>query len=213
MNRSDDNALRRAGQRGGLMHMVAHGLSAQGFDIRYPECEDGRRLTFAGLHGVRCWVSVGDYGQVEWECFGWAADEADPWKIADLAASLLAGRSVDCPRGDDRELPAHVPLKGIVGRQLKASGLDVCLQVYEDQNFYDVLAEIVVTNPDARDDATVRVTDDGAVTWERDFWPEAVTITSCDEPSPLEGTGEVARSIVDAVTLAVSRPVPPHTAA
>jgi len=210
MSTITNRAFGDARQPGGLMHMVAEGLSAQGFKITYPEFDYERCLTFVGLDGVSSSVTVSDNGRVEWECFGRAAD---PGKIADLAATLLAGRSVDCPRWDDTTLAPDVPFKGIVGRQLKASGLDVCLQVYEDQDFYDVLAEIVVTDPDARDYATVRVADDGAVTWQRDFWPEAVTITWHDEPPPTENAENIARSIVDAVTLAVSRAISPYAAA
>jgi hypothetical protein len=194
---------------GVLMTMVADGLTARGFHIRYPEWADGRRLTVSGLEGVRCAVTIGDAACVQWECSPWASDGADPVQIADLATSLLTGRGGGYPRQGDGYAREGITLKGIVGRELAARGLDVSLEVYEDTDFYDVRAAIVAVNPGTREDASVRVDDDGSITWECDYWAEAATITWDPEFSwHLTDPGKTAHAIIEKVTGAVSRALP-----
>ncbi|HEY2578399.1 MAG TPA: hypothetical protein VGI74_19025, partial [Streptosporangiaceae bacterium] len=61
------------------------------------------------------------------------------------------------------------------------------------------------TNPDTEEPASVRVTDDGAILWERDYVPEAATITPDPEyPAEIIDPGKVADSIVAMVSQAIS---------
>ncbi len=191
-------------QPGELMRLVADGLMVNGFNVRLPDREGRCSVTISSL-GARCKLSVSDFGYVEWGCSPWASDEADPKRIADLATTLLTGQGGDYPRqGSGYERPG-ITLKGIVGLEVRARGLKVDLEVYEYADFYDAVAEIVVTNSGAEELAWVRVTDDGAVTWQRDYWPEAAAITWEPEYSgEITDPGKVADSIVDTITRAIS---------
>jgi len=204
VNQASASAADLAQKPGELMRLVAGGLTMNGFDVRLPEREDGCRLTI-GCQGARCALSVSDWGYVEWECSPWASDEADPKQIADLATTLLTGRGGDYPRrGKGYERPG-LTLKGIVGLELKARGLDVDLEVYEDEHYFDAQAEIVVTNPGTGGDAKVRVTDDGSVTWARDYWAEAATIIWEPEYCGwIADPAEVAGAVVETITRAMS---------
>lgn len=89
--------------------------------------------------------------------------------------------------------------------ELKARGLDVDLEVYEDQDYYAAVAEIVVTDPGSEEIARVRVADNGGVTWERDYWPEAAVIAwESDYSGWIADPGSVAGAIVATITRAVS---------
>jgi len=106
--------------------------------------------------------------------------------------------------GTGYDLP-DITFKGIVGLELKARGLDVGLEVYEDEDYYAAVAEIVVTSPESEEIARVRVTDDGGVTWERDYWPEAAVITwEPDYSGWIADPGSVAGAIVATITRAIS---------
>lgn len=160
---------------GELMRLVAEGLTANGFDVRLPEHEGGGRMDI-GCAGARCAVSVTDWADVEWECCPQARGEGDPKLIADLAATLLTDHAQDYPRLGNGYCRDSITFKGIVGLELKARGFAVDLEVYEDEEYFDVRAEIVVTSLDSGVDATVHVADDGGVIWTRDYWAEAATI-------------------------------------
>lgn len=160
---------------GELMRLVADGLTANGFEVRPPECEGGCRLTI-GCHGARCTVAVTDWADVEWEWCPWASGEAEPKQVADLATVLLTGRVQDYPRRETGHGRETITFKGIVGLELRARGFDVDLEVCRDEDCFDASAEIVVTSPDTGDEATVHVSDDGNVTWTRDYWAEAATV-------------------------------------
>jgi hypothetical protein len=198
----------RAQKPGELMRLVADGLTVNGFDVRPPEYEGGCGLIVI-CQGARCALSVGDWGDVEWECCPWASDEADPKRIADLATVLLSGQAGDQPwRGEGYDHPG-ITFKGIVGLELKARGLDVELQVYKDEDYFDAQAEIVVTNPGTDEDATVRVADDGSVTWARDYWAEAATIVWEPEFCGwIADPAKIASAIVDTITQAMSQAGP-----
>jgi hypothetical protein len=193
------------------MRLVGGGLEVRGFDIRYPDGarfpgpDAGYCLKFGGLTGMRCWVCVTDEGLVEWEWVPAGTQNADPWQVGNLVASMLAGRSVDCAR--EVRLPPDISLKGAVGHHLKASGLDVSLNVYADDDRYETVSDIAVTDPSPHSDWTVYVTDNGAVSWLHDFWPDS-TVPPPDSDPAQEDVERIAKTIVDAIALAVSRAIP-----
>jgi hypothetical protein len=95
-----------------------------------------------------------------------------------VATALLTGRAGNFPRlgrGYGRE---GITLKGIVGLELKARGLDVDLAVYADEDYFEAHAEIVVTSPSSEERAKVFVTDQGCLTWTRDCFDEAAASES-----------------------------------
>jgi len=186
---------------GELLRLVADGLTGGGFDVRPPEHDGSCRMTIA-CAGARCTLAVSDWGCAEWEYFPWSSDDADPKLAADLATTLLTGRAGGFPRlgsGYERE---GIAFKGIVGLELKARGLEV----YSDEDYFDAHAEIVVTSPGSQDDdATVCVTDDGCLTWTRDYWAEAATIVF--EPGScgwIADPASVAAAVVQTITRAMS---------
>jgi hypothetical protein len=185
---------------GTLMRLVGSGLEAHGFDIEYKKVRDpalgaGSTLTFGGLEGMRCWVSVANDGLVEWEWFPEHPRLADAGRIGNLVVSVLAGRNVDCSRDIDKKLPTDLVLKGTVAHYLKASGLQVSLDVYEDTDLYEATSEISVTSPDS--DLKVSVGDDGAVIWQHDFWPDY----------PDGDIEHIAKTIVGTVAHAATRAI------
>jgi hypothetical protein len=169
MNQSDTIAAERECAPGQLMRLVAGGLTAHGFEVHSPEYDDERRLTITGLKDIRCWIIVDDDGHVECEYVPQCGREADPAKVASLVMNRLASDRQEpyCTAGKPRA--PGLPLMCVVGRELKAAGLDVGMNVYPDLDDYDVVAEIVVTNPGHRERGKIRISGDGAITWERDY--------------------------------------------
>ncbi len=194
---------------GELMRLVADGLTACGFDVRPPEHEGGCRMAI-GCEGSRCAVAVTDWGDVEWECVPQAGGEMDPKQIADIAATLLTGQAQAYPRLGTGYGHGSVTFKGIVGLELKARGFHVDLEVYQDEDYFDARAEIVVTSTGSGDGATVYVTDDGSVTWTRDYWAEAATVAwgPDDYCGWIADPGKVAADVVTRVTRAMSHLAP-----
>lgn len=194
---------------GELLRLVADGLAGSGLDIRLPEHAEGSQLSIVCGAG-QCAVSVSDWGSAEWEyCPG---PDADPGLAADLAATLLTGRAGKHPRGGRGHERGGITFKGIAGRELKARGLDVKLAVYADEDYFEAPAEIVVTSPGSGDDAKVYITDDGWLTWTRDYWPESAAVLagpqSCGQ---LADPASVAASVTQTITRAMSclRPAGP----
>jgi hypothetical protein len=189
---------------GMLMHLVTDRLKAHGFGVHLPEEEDERRV-HVERWGGRCDLSVGDSGFVEWECAPWASDKADPKLTADIAAFLLAGKDEDNPRQGSGYDPRGLSFKGIVGNELRARGFDVGLEVYEDNELFEAFTEIVVTNPAIHPNASVRITNDGAIAWECDYPYEVAAITDTPEYSAvLADPAGLADSIVTTVAHAIS---------
>jgi hypothetical protein len=194
---------------GGLLRLVADGLAGAGLDVRPPGDGEGR-LDIA-WPGARCTLAVGDCGSAEWEYCPWSADDADPDLTADLATVLLTGRTGPQPRLGSGHRLENVTFKGIVGLELKARGLDVELAVYCDETAFDTFAEIIATVPGpGNGGGQVCVTDEGGLTWTRDYWAKAAALISApDHCGQATDTASIASSVVEAVTSAMSllRPV------
>ena len=186
-----------------LLRLVADGLTDRGLNVRPPERDGSCRLTIA-CAGARCTLAVNNWGDAEWEYYPRSGHDADAKQLADAATVLLTGRTDDFPRLGRGYAHEDITLKGIVGLELKARGLDVDLNVYQDEDYFDAHAEIQVTSPGSQD-AKVFVTDDGCLTWMRDYWDETATIVS--EPDFSEWISDpagVAAAVVETVTGAMS---------
>jgi hypothetical protein len=191
-----------AQQPGELMHLVAAGLTGNGFDVALPGFTDGRRLTLT-CPPARCALTVEDCGFTVWDWHPAAGSQADPKQLADLASLLLTGQPGPYPRQGDGYTRPGITLKGIVGRELAARGLQVDLEIYLDEKFFDAHATLVASAPGR--DAEVCVTDEGCLSWEREYHAEAEGIskehyhtTPVTDPQPL------AAAIVTAVTQATT---------
>jgi hypothetical protein len=168
------------------MRRVAEGLAGTGLDVR-PYGRDGSSQIDIACHAGHCTLWVSDFGTAEWEYQ--PAQDADLGLAADLAAILLTGHAQACPPPPSRPGGQHLTFKGIVGLDLRARGLDVELAVYPEEDVLNVVAEIVITSPaDTGGGMQVWVTDDGHLTWKRDYRP--------GEPAVI--------AIVETVTRAIS---------
>lgn len=203
MNSSCGPAAHRT-RPGELLRLVADGLTDSGLDVRPPERDESCRLVIA-CTGARCTLAVNDWGDAEWDYCPGCGDHADPKQLADLATALLTGHVDDFPRlghGYDHE---GITLKGIVGLELKARGLDVDLAVYPDEDYFAAHAEIVVTSPGSEKDTKVFVTDHGGLTWMREYCDEATTsVSEPDLSGPLTDPAAIAATVVNTVTRAMS---------
>jgi hypothetical protein len=177
---------------GQLMRMVAGELIAHGFEVRSPEYDDERRLTITNLKDMRCWLIIEDCGYVECECVPQPSHDNDPTMLIGMVKNVLASDSEKRYHVAERPRMRNLSLKGIVGHELKAAGLDVGLDVYEDLDSYEVTAEIVVTNPGKPERGEIRISDEGAVTWE------------CDPGEGGTDAGEITETAVSIITHEVS---------
>lgn len=190
-------------QPGELLRLVAGGLTAARLKAR-PLPGNGGGLLIGSTHS-RCTLRVSDCGLAEWECCPLPGWRPDPGRAADLATALLTGRAGEFPRlGSGYGIP-DLTFKGIVGLELKARGLDVELEVYEDRAHFDVCSQIVATSRNAADPATVQVSDDGCVTWTCDYWDDPATPAWEYDGLPVPGPGEVAAAVVTTVTAAMTQ--------
>lgn len=184
------------GEPGELLRLVAGRLEAAGLEVHLFE-KPSAALSIAGL-GERCVLIVTDDGRVQWE---YRVSQADPARLADIADALLTGRAGRTGLASGADL--GLTLKGIVGRDLRARGLTVELNVYGDDDCFDAQAEIVVSGPGA-DDGEVCLDDDGFLDWTRDYWREAATVA--DQPGfewwiadPAGLASDIAAKVVQAV--------------
>jgi len=159
------------------MRQVAEGLARTGLDVR-PYGDEGSSQIDIACRAGHCTLWVSDSGTAEWEY--WPVQDADPGLAADLAAILLTGDAqASPPRGPGRP---HLTFKGIVGLDLRARGLDVELAVYPEEDVLNVVAEIVITSPAGTGAGMqVWVTDDGHLTWKRDYQPGEPAVTAIVE--------------------------------
>jgi hypothetical protein len=188
---------------GELLRLVADGLTGAGLEVRPPGDGEGCRLDIA-WPGARCTLTVGECGNAEWEYCPGSPQDADPGLTADLATALLTGRTGPQPRLGGGQQRENITFKGIVGRELKARGLDVELAVYCDEDVFDTFSEIVATVPGSGDDGQVWVTDNGGLTWVRGSWADTAASASGPEPGEFADPASVAGSLVEAVTRAMS---------
>jgi hypothetical protein len=156
-----------------LLRLVLDGLESHGLSVRLPGRVDECILT-VDVEGVIWDLLVSEDGYVEWECGPAGSRKADPRRVADLAALLLAGRAPDSSGQDDQFRVPDITFLGVVGLEAKARGLDAELETYDDQQLGAVTAEIMLRNPDPASfrAGRVRVTDAPGILWERDFCPD-----------------------------------------
>jgi hypothetical protein len=190
------------------MHLVADGLAGNGFEVGLPECGDGGCLSIASP-AARCALTVDDWGSVVLDWNPVAGSAVDPLELAEVASALLTGRAALSRWQGDCGGRADLTLKGRVGRELQARGLQVELEVYPDELAFDAHTEIVATAPGTGPDAEVRVSDDGRLSWECDYaTAEAAVCREPDHTTWIADPGKVADDIVAAVTVALSQGLP-----
>jgi hypothetical protein len=175
-------------------HLASAGLKVAGPD---PDDAEGCRLFIWCPDGPYS-LTVDDDAHAELQ-----SDHDDPHHAADTAAALLSPVPATA-RHPDAISDGGITFKGIAGMDLKAKGFNVALSVYTDDYYYDVSGEIAVTNPSA-DAGTVYVTDEGGLTWFRDYRTQhAATEQEPQFRTWLPDPPAVARDIADTITRALS---------
>jgi hypothetical protein len=171
-----------------VLTAIADGVTAHGFDTRSTAWEESHRLDITNVRGAVCHVTVGG-GAAAWEYRPCRGTYLDPTHLTEMILGLLDARGCGPAEAIRGRYPG-LTLKGIVGRALAESGMDVRLAlIHHDDVDYDVYAEIAVTNPALPGQGKVRLTDEGTVCWE------------CSVRTPATATadltpGEVIRTIV-----------------
>lgn len=193
---ADDAAVREDG----LASLTAVSLTAAGLQVTGPNT-NGRLVIVR--RAAQCELIVSGKADAELHWTPFAAEAADPHRVADLAAMLLSGQAG--ARHPDTVSGSDLTFKGIVGMDLRAAGFKVELNAYTDDYYYDVTADITVTDPRAGNSGAVYVTDDGGLTWHRDYWEDdAATEWEPRFRTWLPDPPAVARAIADDVARALS---------
>ena len=135
----------------------------------------------------------------------------DPHRAADIAAALLSPAPSDA-RHPETVSDEAITFKGIAGMDLKAKGFNVTLDIYADNEYFDVSADIAVTNPSG-EPGTVHITDDGGLTWFRDLWPEHAEAAFDPEfrtwlPDPPAVARTIAGTVIRALNPGLSHDLP-----
>jgi hypothetical protein len=188
-----------AAEPGELARLTAAALTEAGFEVSGPDPDDadGRRF-FISCPGGPYSLVVSDDAQAELQ-----GDADDAHHAADIAAALLT------PSPSDARRPAAardqtLTFKGIAGMDLTAKGFDVALDIYTDNDYFEVSADIIVTSPG--EPGTVHINDDGGLTWQRDLWPEHADTEGQGSQRFrwwLSDPAAVARDIADTITRAL----------
>jgi hypothetical protein len=206
MSQASTHVADTADTPGALMHLVAAGLTGNGFRVGLPQPGAGRRLSIA-CPAARCILTVEDWGAVVAEWSPAASSVIDPLELADLASALLTGRAGLARWQDDCRDRTDLSLKAKVGRELRARGLLAGLEVWPDELSFEAHTAVVATAPGT--DAEVRVTDDGWLSWERDYAAEEAACRWQPECATwIADPGKVAADVIAAVTLALSQNLP-----
>lgn len=146
------------------MRVVTQMLSEHGFDVRVPMHEDSRHLTVTDARSTRCEIDVYDDEGIVWEYFPGDGGNAKAEEISGVVRHVLDADKT--PPAGLSMLRQTDTLKGTVAREMRARGLQADLKVYEDHEEYDVVVEVVLTNPAKPERGLVRLTDDGVIRWE-----------------------------------------------
>lgn len=164
-----DSAAGGDSSPGAAMRVVAGKLAAQGFDVRGPEWEDGRRLQIINLPGITCEVTAGDSGLTTWEYLRAASKGADPGRLTALVMHLLTEGRAYPPGQDGGAGTVRTGLQSAAGRGLEANGLTVDLEIYPDHHSFEVASEIVVTSPAHPGRGRVFISNEPGLAWECGF--------------------------------------------
>jgi hypothetical protein len=159
------------------------GMTRAGFDARPAGHEENERLAISCAAGTGT-LTLTDYGHAVWD-YTPGSPGADPDLAADMASTLLTGRPGPHPRLSRASRRDGITFRGLVGRELKARGLDVELAVFTDEDTFDVFTEIVAGVPGGDDETMVCVADDGRLTWTRSHWPQAPPLSGLNPATRL----------------------------
>jgi hypothetical protein len=174
------------------MRVIAEGLIKRGLTVSITGCEDSRRLKVTGTGNAACDVIVDEDYYFTCEYLPGRRDrQASPADTARVVARML-GTDYTCPQ-QYVHLHQGIPLPGAVGREMKARGMTVTLDVMPDEETYSAFVAIVITNPACPERGTVHL-EKNWVCWE------------CYDGEITGGPAELAGTVADILT-----PRTPHS--
>jgi hypothetical protein len=146
------------------MRIIAEGLAKRGLTVRTTRCEDSRLLKVTGTGKAACDVTVADDCGFTCEYIARRSRRSSPADTARVVARML-GTDYANPQ-QYAHLHRGVTSAGAIGREMKARGMTVAMNVIEDEEIYDVIADVVITNPVQPERGEVHVGNDDWVYWE-----------------------------------------------
>jgi hypothetical protein len=145
--------------------VVAGMLAGFGLDVRCLDEDDCPLLRVTGGGRGHCEIDAEDGEGIVWQYVPCGESTAGPVEISGVVLRVLGGDGMSAAELAARVGPGGT-LKGAVARAVRACGLKAELKVYEDLVAWDVVVEVVLTNPVMPERGLVRLTDDGTVRWE-----------------------------------------------
>jgi len=143
---------------------IADELTATGYGTHSPIWDGSAYLKITNARGALCDLTITTSGSLTWDYRSRDGSHVEPDQITGIVLDILSP-GTSRPGAAPTLYPA-TSLKGAVGQALAAHGLRVTLKLLDqDHDLYETYAEIQVTNPADPARGTVRVTDDGDLTW------------------------------------------------
>jgi hypothetical protein len=168
------------------MRVIAEGLTKRGLTVSTTGCEDSRLLKITGTGNAACDVTVDEDNYFTCE---YTLDRRNrrtsPADTARVVARML---------GTDYTSPQHyahlhqgVTPVGAVGREMKARGMTVTLDVMPDEETYSAFVAIAITSPAHPERGTVHL-EKNWVCWE------------CNGDEITGGPAELTGTVADVLT-------------
>jgi len=144
---------------------IADELTATGYSAQSPIWDGSAYLKITNAKGALCDLTITSNGTLTWDYRTHHGKHIHPDQITGIVLDLLSP-GTSRPPGAAPTRHAATSLKSAAGQALAARGLRVTLQLLDqDHDLYEIYAVIQVTNPADPARGTVRVTDDGDLTW------------------------------------------------
>jgi hypothetical protein len=177
---------------GDVIGTVMDGLASHGLDVRSPEWDGAHILKMTHVPGILCEVAIYDSGSVVWEYRMLGGAKVDPVHVTSIAMSILGASFMESDAALVRKY-SNLTLKGRAGLALAERGMEVSLEVYTDEIFFDAYSEIEVTNPEQPGRGTLRIADDESFRWDCRLKGVASDATGID---PQDFVETIAKSLV-----------------
>jgi hypothetical protein len=145
--------------------VIADEFTSHDLSVRNPAWEGAQHLAVTNVPGTLCHVSVAADGLVEWELWPCEGRRADPACTAMMVLGILGAGVANVALVPATSFRCAVSFKGAAGRILAGHGMRVVVRADPDQDVFEVYSDIEVTNPVRPERGTVRVADDGSLTW------------------------------------------------
>jgi hypothetical protein len=142
---------------------LAECLIGRGCHVHYPYSDESDYFKVSVAGGASCDLTVDDEDSSLSQNLSIDAQHVQPGQVAAVVARILAADYTSPEQY--AHLHKGVPLVGAVGRDMKARGLTVEMETFEDYAEFRVTADVVITNPAQPQRGEVSISDDGWLAW------------------------------------------------